>query len=448
MAWRSVLEQQIDSAGDAYEAVSGDGPEVGKLESDREVFAAAALRSSLLSSDPRLTPLLGRRRMGALASFLCGCAMRGESVTRRSIFLPLLLGLASSLLFALLGVSTAGSAPGTSCTAAEKAQRQAVLRAYQRTMSASRNAYFKTHKQESLRAAFVKAQHAKLASLSRAAACVVSQPVPPASPLPPTGPVPAPPPGPNEFFTFDSGITAADEDEIKGDVAYAVQDEAALLGVPISAVTTFVSTNPGWLADQECRFLQLRDDNCVQHVQQRYAGGGSGEAGPGGLFLNWAAPSWRYDAGQNQKITAHELFHVFQYQLDKVSVNSGDDSHVPPGGPAWLLEGSAETVGYRVAADRRLVASSAAGEISRAKQISTPLSSLERYADIQIPNVYSLFHVAVDHLVTITPAGVPALTTYFNVIGGGMAWQDAFRAAFGMSVEAYYANFAAYRAGL
>ena len=29
-----------------------------------------------------------------------------------------------------------------------------------------------------------------------------------------------------------------------------------------------------------------------------------------------------------------------------------------------------------------------------------------------------------------------------------MAWQDAFRAAFGMSVEAYYANFAAYRAGL
>jgi hypothetical protein len=70
MAWRSVLEQQIDSAGDAYEAVSGDGPEVGKLESDREVFAAAALRSSLLSSDPRLTPLLGRRRMGALASFL------------------------------------------------------------------------------------------------------------------------------------------------------------------------------------------------------------------------------------------------------------------------------------------------------------------------------------------------------------------------------------------
>jgi hypothetical protein len=366
-------------------------------------------------------------------------------VPRRIILPPLiLLALASSLLLALLATSAAGSAAGTSCTAAQKAQRQAVLRAYQRKMPAARKAYFKAHAQASLRAAFVKAQQAKLARLRRAAACVVSQPAPP----PPTGPVPAPSPGPNELFNFDSGITAADQDEIKGDVAYAVQDEAALLGAPISAVTTFASTNPEWLADHECRFLQLRDDNCVQHVQQRYAGGGSGEAGPGGLFLNWAAPSWRYDAGQNQKIIAHELFHVFQYQLDKVSVNGGDDSHVPPGGPVWLLEGSAETVGYRVAADRRLVASSAAGEISRAKQISTPLSSLERYADVQIPNVYSLFHVAVDHLVSITPAGVPALTTYFNAIGGGMAWQDAFRAAFGVSVEAYYANFAAYWAGL
>jgi len=56
--------------------------------------------------------------------------------------------------------------------------------------------------------------------------------------------------------------------------------------------------------------------------------------------------------------------------------------------------------------------------------------------------------LAVDHLVSITPAGFPSLTTYLNMLGAGMAWQDAFRTAFGMSVEAYYANFASYRAGL
>jgi hypothetical protein len=323
-------------------------------------------------------------------------------------------------------------------------------------MIAQRRAYFRTHASLKLRRAFVKKQRARLKALEAAAACTVSATPPPVD----TGPVPAPPPGPNEFFTFDSGITAADQDEIKGDVAYAVQDEAAFLGTPISAVTTFVSNDPSWLADQECRFLKLNneDGNCVGRVRPRYAGGGSGEGGPGGIFLNWAASSWRYGAAQNQKIIAHELFHVFQRQLDRVPVNSGDDSHVPPGGPVWLLEGSAEMVGYRVAVDRRLFPSYAnvmTIQIGWTKGISTPLSSLEKYADVlaanglaAIPNVYSLYHLAVDHLVSITPAGLPALATYLNAIGGGMAWQDAFRAAFGMSVEAYYANFAAYRAGL
>jgi hypothetical protein len=295
-----------------------------------------------------------------------------------------------------------------------------------------------------LRRAFVKRQRARLKALQAAAACTVTPPPPPVD----TGPLPAPPPGPNELFNFDSGITAADEDEIKGDVAYAVQDEAVLLGAPITSVRTFASNSPDWLADQQCRFYGHDDDSCRQSTAQAYASG-TAEGGTGAIFLNCASPAWRYDAGQNQKIIAHELFHTFQYQLDKL-VNNGStpSSQVRPSGPVWLDEGAPEAVGYRVAADRRLVPSSLAGEISHAKQFSTPLSSLETRDEANIPNIYSLFHVAVDHLVSITPAGFPALTTYLNAIGGGMAWQGAFQAAFGMSVEAYYANFAAYWAGL
>jgi hypothetical protein len=132
-------------------------------------------------------------------------------LTGRDLFLPLLLlVLASSLLLALLVTSTAGSVPSTTCTAAQKAQRQSALRTYQAKMQAARKAYFEAHKRGNLRAAFVKTQQAKLARLRHAAACVVSQPAPPPSPPPPTGPIPAPPPGPNEPFYFDSGITAAD----------------------------------------------------------------------------------------------------------------------------------------------------------------------------------------------------------------------------------------------
>lgn len=367
-----------------------------------------------------------------------------------------MLVLASSLLLALLVVPTAGTAPGATCTAAQKAQRQTAVRTYQRTMRAARRVYFKAHEQAKLRVAFVKLQQRKLARLRHAAACVVPQPAPPPPPATTTtdtGPIPAPPPSPNELFYFDGAITPADQDEIKGDVAYALQDEGVLLGAPVTSVSTFASTSPDWLADQECRFIGHNDDGCLQNVRQRWASGGTtAVGGTGAIFLDWANPNWRYGAGENQKILAHELFHVFQYQLDKL-VNNGStpSSQVRPSGPVWLDEGAPEMVGYRVATDRRLFPSYAgvlAGQISRAKQISTPLSSLQTRDGAQIPGVYSLFHVAVDHLVNITPTGIGSLTTYLNKLGAGMTWQDAFRTAFGMTVEEYYANFAAYRAGL
>jgi type II secretory pathway pseudopilin PulG len=377
-----------------------------------------------------------------------------RSVPRRTIFLPRLLVLVSFLLLALFVASTATSAPSTTCTKAQKDQRQRAVRTYQTQMQTARKAYFKTHKNAQLRAAFVKGQQAKLKTLKQAAACTVppppTPPAPPPTPPPPSGPVPAPPPGPNEVFDFD-GVTSADQDEIKGDVAYAVQDEAVLLGAAITSVRTFASTNPAWLADQQCRFYGHDDDSCRRLKTQDFANGAA-EGGTGAIFLNWASPSFRDSAGSTQKIIAHELFHTFQYQLDKL-VNNGSTpfDQVRASGPRWYDEGSAELVGYLVASDRKIFptyAKAVAGEVYYAKQITAPLDSLVTISQTQIPNVYALFLVAVDHLVFTTPAGVPALTTYLNALGAGMAWQDAFRAAFGISVEAYYANFAVYRAGL
>ena len=106
-----------------------------------------------------------------------------------------------------------------------------------------------------------------------------------------TGPVPAPPPSPNELFNFDSGITAADQDEIKGDVAYAVQDEAVLLGAPITSVSTFVSTSPDWLAVQECRVMGSTT-NCAPDTRDRYAGAARRE---------WPAPAQSSSIGRTQR---------------------------------------------------------------------------------------------------------------------------------------------------
>jgi hypothetical protein len=373
------------------------------------------------------------------------CFLR-RALSKKRIAGAVIAGLVIAGAGASIGSSIGAGFASPSCTAEQKAERQHAAAAYAKRIPRERPMYFKRHTSAKERAAFVKRQKAKLAKLQHAAACTV--PVPTSTSVtPPVGPVPAPPPRPNDRFVFGPEMSAAAQDEIKGDVAYAVQDEAVLLGTPITSVSAFASSKPDWLADQQCRFYGS-GGSCFQDVQQRYAGGVTAAAGGGGLFLNWASPSWTYGASANQKIIAHEIFHIFQDQLDRLS--SEPSSQVWRSGPVWLHEGAAEMVGYRVAADRRLFPSYASvlvSQIGVAKQISTPLSSLQTYNEAQIPNVYSLFHVAVDHLVNVAPGGLSALTAYYNALGSGMSWPQAFRAAFGMSVDAYYANFAAYRAG-
>jgi hypothetical protein len=219
-------------------------------------------------------------------------------------------------------------------------------------------------------------------------------------------------------------------------------------------VSVFTSTSPDWLADQECRFFGHDNDGCRQSTRQRWASGGTTAlAGTGGTFLYWAHPSWQGGAGDSQKIIAHELFHVFQNQLDKLGARNEvtPSNQVRASGPVWLEEGAAEMIGYRVASDRGLTSypDVLARQIARSKQVSQPLSAVQTYDEFNaIPNPYSFSHVAADHLVGLTPGGVSALTTYYNALADGTPWPTAFAAAFGLSVEAYYANFAAYRSTL
>ena len=208
---------------------------------------------------------------------------------------------------------------------------------------------------------------------------------------------------------------------------------------------------PHWLAGQQCGFYSF-GGNCVSDTASRYASGNSAaQGGPGAVFLYWAASSWQYGAAPNQKIIAHELFHALQYQTDHL-IHAGEIpfDQVRPTGPVWLDEGAPEMIGYRVTADRKLgtYASALSGQIAAAKQISVPLSQLDRLSQTNISNVYSLFAVAVDHLVAVAPSGLSALASYYRALAAGAAWPDAFQQAYGMSVADYYTNFADYRAKL
>ncbi|HUO75226.1 MAG TPA: hypothetical protein VMU39_30990 [Solirubrobacteraceae bacterium] len=351
------------------------------------------------------------------------------------------------------GIAASGfsSVDRASCSAAEKAQRTQVAAAFAKQMPAARTAFFKTHKRAADRQSFVKSQQAKLAALRKAAACVVPPPATtPAAPTTPATPPPPPPVATQQTFVFDTGISTADQSEIRDDVDFALRDEAQLLGTAISSVSIFVSTSPSWLADQECRFFGFDNDGCRQSVQAHFASGNAtADAGTGGLLLNWASPSWQAGAGETQKIIAHELFHVFQNQLDKLGARNQvtPSNHVRASGPVWLDEGAAEMIGYHVASDRGLLSypTMLAKQIASAKQVGQPLSAVQTYDQFNaIPNPYSFGHVAADHLVGVAPGGLPALTAYYNALGNGTDWPAAFQSAFGLSVDAYDANFAAY----
>lgn len=333
------------------------------------------------------------------------------------------------------------------CSSAQKARYQAAVSAYARGMLKARAHYFKTHKSARLRASFVRKQKAKLKALRVKARCTIKPALEP--PPPPIDLNPAPTAG--ETFTFGPGMTPADEDQIKGDIAFAAEDEQRLVGLALDKATVFSSTDANWLAGQQCGFYGY-GGTCEADTAARYASGSSSaQGGPGAVFLYWAAPSWQYGAGANQKIIAHELFHVLQYQTDHL-IHAGETpfDQIRPTGPVWLDEGTPEMIGYHVSADRLLdtYANALNGQIAITKQIAAPLDQLDRLSQTNIPSVYSLFALSVDHLVKVAPGGLPAVAAYYRALGTGATWPDAFQQAFGMTVAAYYVNFADYRATL
>jgi hypothetical protein len=369
----------------------------------------------------------------------------------RSVAIPPVLAAAACLFMATavtVGPGAGFAAGKVTCTSAEKSRYQAAAVAYAKRVLKDRARYFKTHKSAALRAAFVKKQKARLKALRLKAGCDDS--TPPGSTPPPIDLNPSP--SPNESFTFGPGMSTSATELIKSDIAFAAEDENRLVGLPLEKVTVFASTDANWLAGQQCGFFGY-GGNCVSGTASFYASGNSAaQGGPRAVFIYWAASTWQGgDAASKQKILAHELFHVLQYQTDHL-IHAGETpfDQVRPTGPVWLDEGAPEMIGYRVMADRLLssYATALTNQITVTKQISAPLNQLERLSQTNVPNVYSLFALSVDHLVKATPTGAPALTAYYRALGTGAAWPDAFRQAFGMNVMDYYANFADYRSKL
>ena len=119
-------------------------------------------------------------------------------------------------------------------------------------------------------------------------------------------------------------------------------------------------------------------------------------------------------------------------------------------GPAWLEGAAGPYVAYRYehAAGREDYDVARITEVSRAKKIARPLSSMatrDGFSADEYWQARAVGILAVEWLAN--RAGETALFEYYRLLPDSETWQEAFEGAFGIEVDEFYEAFEAYRTG-
>jgi hypothetical protein len=196
----------------------------------------------------------------------------------------------------------------------------------------------------------------------------------------------------------------------------------------------------GVRGDVEARIA--REDGCS--ACEAVGEGATGQAQLGRLCVDTRTPSWRrisaHDPVLARGISAHELVHVLQAELGCLP---GPEDHEL----LRLVEGMA----VHGASEAQVAAGTTtpvrAAEAVRGFGAFRPqVGPLRRYerrggGDLE----YALWHLAVRDLLRRTGRGPMALRRLCVRVGEGASFADAFAAAFGLDVAAFYHAFEAAR---
>ncbi|MPZ49310.1 MAG: hypothetical protein GEU75_08425 [Dehalococcoidia bacterium] len=241
-------------------------------------------------------------------------------------------------------------------------------------------------------------------------------------------------------FRFGSGVAPEDRAYMQAGIDLAVDYMARAAGIDPVKSTLYAYPHPELLR------IALTDDidnPLLIDAAVRRLAVIPAEAHLGGLIL--VSPStaeWQARSSVSRiRVVAHEYFHLVQMQLlghvaERIASTPVDRER--PEGPSWLFEGSADWVSWQALE-------------------SAELSSLDGYlASVTVPNDVDIagletfieyYHagedrallplVAVDLLVR---DDVRSLTRFYESVGRGLPWREAFSAAFGRPVPSFYAE--------
>ncbi len=126
----------------------------------------------------------------------------------------------------------------------------------------------------------------------------------------------------------------------------------------------------------------------------------------------------------------HEYSHAVQHY---VSAGSGWT-------PAWITEGVASRWDEQYLASKRGGPYEPLNTVPAVRRTAVPLEGMETYTNIS----YEAGQLAVHHIVTL--AGEDSVLDYYRQLPSYPTWEEAFEGVFGVSVPAFYASFAEYRA--
>ncbi|MES2604976.1 MAG: hypothetical protein V4603_08565 [Pseudomonadota bacterium] len=231
-------------------------------------------------------------------------------------------------------------------------------------------------------------------------------------------------------FQIDSATTASDEQLIRQTAEFARDFMLTTFGRTLQKSTTIATSTTA--------------QGCLN-------GGSSAFTGQQAMTICINNQGWKVHGAVNkQKILIHEIFHLLQFEMRWLGGGPATT------GPHWIIEGSAEYVGWLgINTLGGATLDTARGcmlkEVTDYGLQQPPglpnLSEFETQQSFSRPGpVYPLSMLGIDQLVTGT--SVNALLNYGNALTTGIAAETAFESAFGTTRAGFYAQFPTYKAAL
>ena len=228
---------------------------------------------------------------------------------------------------------------------------------------------------------------------------------------------------------------------------------AASLGLPAlpGYATFYIYHDPESAASTLARLERRR----LEDARQRFAdvewlglaGLEPADEGSGWITVNLLGFERYPESWAHMRLAAHELSHVYQYTLQKHGRFDTTHQEVRVIGPAWMQEGFAEFQSDRALAMGGVVSYEQSRHqlIRQSNRVDVQLRETETYDGLRAgPGRYYMAAMASELLAA--KAGEEALISFWGLLGPNRPWQEAFEAAFGMTVEEFYPLFEKHRA--